>query len=300
MPQGWAGGARRGSGGGVAEERRRRAEALGALFAEDGARMVGHARHKLRDSGVPAAWLDAEDVVQAAYVKVLRVPGPIRDLRPYVYSVINQQVREALKRYRAARRCADSEDVLPELPASGASADPGNVVPVRVDLSTALTELPPQQQAAILFNKVEGYTQAESARAMRAAPGTVATHVRRALATLKMVLLVLIPFIAGLALPRMVSGVGWGERTSESLPEWALHTLPMALVAMAGLLAFYVVRRAGGNSSAVAVAAGMVGAVSVLAVRLILAPPSPPSPDSPRPTAPCAAGPAVSVTCLSR
>ena len=160
------------------------AVAMASLFDEQGGRMVGHARTRLVSWGVPASWADAEDVVQTACVKVLATSQPIRHVRAYLYRAIEREADLAAKRYRAAHRDEGAGELLEAEPASP-RPDLCDTVAERTDLLEALRALPRQQRTALLYSKVMGLTQAETAQAMGRNAGTVATHVSRALAALK-------------------------------------------------------------------------------------------------------------------
>lgn len=65
---------------------------------------------------------------------------------------------------------------------------PSWVIPERVDLWRALTNLRPQQRAALLLNVIDGYTQAEIGGILGAPQGTVASWVTEAKRHLRAVL----------------------------------------------------------------------------------------------------------------
>ncbi|MFJ5779539.1 RNA polymerase sigma factor [Streptomyces sp. NPDC093094] len=168
------------------EERRvGRAEALAALVAERQGQMVGYARKRLRCSGVPPSSAEARDVVQNALTSVLACPEPVEQLRPYVFAAIRNEVSQAARRYHRAGQAYGSLDADVRLEADEPAVDPCGAAELRVVVGAALTALPQQQRTAMLLHKELGLTQAETARAMGAAPGTVATHVSRAMVTLR-------------------------------------------------------------------------------------------------------------------
>jgi RNA polymerase sigma-70 factor (ECF subfamily) len=57
-----------------------------------------------------------------------------------------------------------------------------------LDLHAALAELRPEHRAALLMNVVDGYTQAAIAEMLEVAPGTVASWISRAKASLRLAL----------------------------------------------------------------------------------------------------------------
>ncbi len=168
-------------------QRAQRAEALAALAAERRGQMVGHARKRLRDLGIPPSWADPEDVVHNALTSVLACTEPIEQLRPYVFKVIKYEVRHAARRYRTGQGYA-SLDADVRLETATGTADACAAAELRLDLEAALTALPPQQRRSVWCNKALGLTQAETAKVMGAAPGSVATHVSRGVKALRVTL----------------------------------------------------------------------------------------------------------------
>ncbi|MEU0008026.1 sigma-70 family RNA polymerase sigma factor [Streptomyces sp. NPDC006314] len=160
------------------------AEVVSALVAERYGQMVGRARQWLRTFDVPSAWVDAEDVVQNALAGVLAHGEPVEKLRPYVFTVIEYEARRAARRYHSGLGYG-SRDADVTLEYAG-PADLCRTADLRLDIEAALSALPPRQRTAVLATKVLGLTQAETAEAMGTKPGTVATHVFRAVRTLKL------------------------------------------------------------------------------------------------------------------
>ncbi|MGW1364725.1 RNA polymerase sigma factor [Streptomyces chartreusis] len=169
-------------------------EALSALFTERYGQMVGFARRRLRDQGVPPSAADPEDIVQHSFELVLARTEPIAKLRPYVFTVIRREVGHAARRYRTGQGYGslDADVQLEDVQPEGASTDPCGAAETHLDVEAALRSLPPQQRRAVFYNKALGLTQAETAAAMQTAPGTVATHVHRAVATLRVTLSTLV------------------------------------------------------------------------------------------------------------
>ncbi|MFE7838963.1 RNA polymerase sigma factor [Streptomyces sp. NPDC057474] len=204
------------------------AAAVSALFAERHGQMVGFARKRLRRFGIPQAWADPEDVVQIAITSVLTSTEPVAQMRPYVFKAIENEVWHAAKSYRNVQ-VYGSWDTDLRMEAAGPAADPLHAVDLRLDLDTALDALPPKQHRAVLCTKVLGLTRAETAQAMGLAPGTVATHVSRAVATLKLTLggaLAVVPigcavqWLRSGSLPTEPAGVSSAVRTLLSQPWW--------------------------------------------------------------------------------
>ncbi|WP_160310948.1 RNA polymerase sigma factor [Streptomyces sp. 150FB] len=172
-------------------------EALGSLYREHIGEMQGLARRLLAEEQLPESTLSAEDVVHTAFAKVLRAPEQIRDLRAYLYAVIRSDVRTASRQNRRRTILA----AVPACEAQSADvrvADFSDLVANRVTVYRALSDLPTQQRTAVWATKALGYTHAETAEAMKKRPGTVATHVVRAVAALQICLatLLVVGFVA--------------------------------------------------------------------------------------------------------
>ncbi|MFF4034725.1 RNA polymerase sigma factor [Streptomyces sviceus] len=128
--------------------------------------------------------LSAEDVVQTAFAKVLRAPEQIHDPRAYLYAVIRSDVRATSRQNR--RRAVLAAVPNCQAPsADGQVADFSDLVANRVAVHRALYDLPAQQRTAVWATKALEYTHAETAEVMNRRPGTVATHVVRAVAALR-------------------------------------------------------------------------------------------------------------------
>jgi RNA polymerase sigma factor (sigma-70 family) len=161
------------------------AEVLGVLYQKHHREMEGFARRLLADERLPESVLSAEDVVQSAFAKVLRAPAQIHDSRAYLYAVIRNDVRAASRQDR--RRAVLASTVACQTqPSDGQHvADFSDLIANRLAVYKALHDLPSQQRTAVWATKALEYTQAETAEVMRKRPGTVATHVMRAVAALR-------------------------------------------------------------------------------------------------------------------
>ncbi|MFF5372466.1 RNA polymerase sigma factor [Streptomyces sp. NPDC013187] len=157
---------------------------MGVLYQDHLGEMQAYARRLLADERLPESALSAEDVVQTAFAKALRAPAQIREPRAYLYAVIRSDVRAASRQY--ARRAAPA--VAPVVTTQAPDvhiADFSDLVANRLAVYKALYDSPPQQRTAVWATKALDYTQAETAEAMKKKPGTVATHVVRAVAALR-------------------------------------------------------------------------------------------------------------------
>lgn len=128
---------------------------------------------------------DGEDVVQEAYVKAYRAIADGRfdgrsRLETWLYRIVTNTAIDAL---RSGTRRPRSTDTLPEPAWDGAAAAEARVA-LR-ELETLLTELPPDQRAAIVLKSVEGLSAAEIAEIMDTSEGAVEQRLVRARTALK-------------------------------------------------------------------------------------------------------------------
>ena len=126
---------------------------------------------------------DADVLVQTALVKVVPHWRRIADRpEPYVRQVL---ARESVTRWRRRRWRETSTDQQPEEPESRvAAADPDR----RLALQQALAALAPRQRAVVVLRYYEDLTEAETARVLGIAVGTVKSQARDALARLRVLL----------------------------------------------------------------------------------------------------------------
>ncbi|MFG3291355.1 RNA polymerase sigma factor [Streptomyces sp. NPDC048179] len=160
------------------------ADALESLYRDHRGEMQGLARRLLAEERLPESVLSAEDVVQTAFAKVLRAPEQIHDPRAYLYAVIRSDVR-ATSRQNRRRAVLAAVPACQAQSADGQVADFSDLVANRVAVYRALYDLPAQQRTAVWATKALEYTHAETAEVMNRRPGTVATHVVRAVAALR-------------------------------------------------------------------------------------------------------------------
>jgi RNA polymerase sigma-70 factor (ECF subfamily) len=118
---------------------------------------------------------DAEDIAQDAYLSAFRSWDRFdgTDVRAWLYTI---GLRLAFNHRRGRRRWLAAIGRVEPRPWSDAS-DP--------DLWAALATLEPSTRAALLFNVLDGYTQAEIARMLRVPEGTVASWISRGRANLR-------------------------------------------------------------------------------------------------------------------
>jgi RNA polymerase sigma-70 factor (sigma-E family) len=118
---------------------------------------------------------DAEDLVQSALIKVVPKWARIKD-RPesYVRQVL---ARESVNRWRTRRWREVTTDVVPDATHHD-STD-------RIGLLEDLRRLPPRQRAVLVLRYFDDLTEADTAAALGISVGTVKSHARDALATLR-------------------------------------------------------------------------------------------------------------------
>jgi RNA polymerase sigma-70 factor (sigma-E family) len=125
----------------------------------------------------------AEDVVQTALTKLYVAWRRVeRDQGPEAYArriLVNAVIDE---RRRPWRRSETSRAVLPDIPASDASAED------RDSVRTALAALGPRMRAAVVLRHWLGYDVGECARLLNCSEGTVKSQTARGLDRLRVLL----------------------------------------------------------------------------------------------------------------
>ncbi len=154
-----------------------------ALVSEHGDRAVGLAWRLV--GGDAAA---AEDVAQEALLRAWQALGRFRDearLSTWLYRIV---VREAARhrRWRSVRQRlgglgdGDARD-LPDARSESDSPDPL----LRARIAAAIDRLPRGQREAFVLVHLEGFAIRETAELTGRAPGTIKTHLHRALRALR-------------------------------------------------------------------------------------------------------------------
>jgi len=140
-----------------------------------------HAPALLRFAARAAGPNDAEDLLQATFVRVVRIApsydGRASTARPWLYGVMARLIAE---RRRSLARFARALLRLPEPVLRLDSACDG----LEGDVSRALDQLPYGKRVVLVLAEVEGYTCEEIARMLGIPVGTVWTrlhHARRLL-----------------------------------------------------------------------------------------------------------------------
>lgn len=120
----------------------------------------------------------AEDLLQAAFVKLYRVWPRLRDETAEAYA------RQVLVRtYLAERRLRRSHEVPTSTVPDRAGPDPDNAS--RLDVQRALAALPVKQRAVIVLRYWLDLSVTETATLLGISEGTVKSHTARALTALR-------------------------------------------------------------------------------------------------------------------
>jgi RNA polymerase sigma-70 factor (ECF subfamily) len=169
--------------GDVAPDVLRRARAgEQAAFTE----VVRHYDHRLRALayrllGDRAAM---DDALQEAYVKAFRGLPAFREdaaLGTWLYQITYRACIDQLRREGRHHPAPTGSEPA----ATGATADPAGTAATRTDLVRALAALPVDQRAAVLLVDAEGLGYDAAATVLGVAPGTIASRLSRARATLR-------------------------------------------------------------------------------------------------------------------
>jgi RNA polymerase sigma-70 factor (ECF subfamily) len=127
---------------------------------------------------------DAEDVVQEAYVKAYRAltTGEFdgrANVATWLYRIVTNQAIDAMRgRGRRPKPTDTADESISEL----ASAEEKLAL---TELEDWLSELPPDQRAALVLKAVEGMTSPEIAEIMQCSEGAVEQRLVRARAALR-------------------------------------------------------------------------------------------------------------------
>ncbi len=149
------------------------ADAVGKLAVLRGPRMLSHA-WRLTGNGE-----DARDVVQDAWVEILRGLPSLRDDRAFAawaYRIITRRAARVVS--AKAKRCRVEHEAAVE--ADGTTEAAGPAVADAMAVRKAIRALPPDQAAAIALFYLEDMSIAEVAVALDVPPGTVKTRLMHA------------------------------------------------------------------------------------------------------------------------
>ena len=129
---------------------------------------------------------EVDDILQEALVRLHRKWAKVSHLQhpeAYMKRIITNAVIDASRsrdsRKRAERRLLHERMMQAEQPTDA------YIDPLDGDLWRAVCALPPRQRAVIVLRYYEGHTEAEIARILQCAPGTVKSHAHTALSSLR-------------------------------------------------------------------------------------------------------------------
>ncbi len=125
-----------------------------------------------------------DDVLQESYVKAYRALPGFRGgsrLGTWLYRIVYNACMDELRRAQKVASLHPDDELAQEAP----NADPHEAIGERSALGAALASLPPQERAAVLLVDAQGFDYAEAARILDVPPGTVASRLNRARATLR-------------------------------------------------------------------------------------------------------------------
>jgi RNA polymerase sigma-70 factor, ECF subfamily len=120
----------------------------------------------------------AEDIAQEAFVRLLRQQLDEHEVRPWLFTVATNLVRDtARKTERRQRLLAGAPKLVTPLPTPDEHVERSETVAA---VRRALDELPPRDQQLLLMRE-EGFKYDEIARVVGVAPASVGTLIARAL-----------------------------------------------------------------------------------------------------------------------
>lgn len=118
----------------------------------------------------------ADDVAQEAFVRLIRQDLPEEEVRPWLFTVATNLIRD---RARKAERHRRLEPMLPR----GEAAAPADAAVQQGEVIAAVRRallVVPERDRVILLMREEGFQYDEIARAVGVAPGSVGTLLARA------------------------------------------------------------------------------------------------------------------------
>jgi RNA polymerase sigma-70 factor (ECF subfamily) len=147
--------------------------AMGRLVALRGPRLLAHAVRLLGERD------GAADVVQEAWVEILRGLGGLRDdaaFLPWALRIVTRRVAREIGRRQRRRRLAQAVSVEAEPAVPEAGPDAADAAKVRA----AIAALSPEQAATVALFYLEDLSVAEVATALDVPAGTVKTRLMHA------------------------------------------------------------------------------------------------------------------------
>lgn len=120
----------------------------------------------------------AQDVAQETFVRLLRQRLPDREVRPWIFTVATNLVRDAARAAERRRRLLDGGQAMPPT-----ASRPDEEVE-RTERIAAVRELLAhlsERDRQLLLLREEGFSYREIAQVVKVAPGSVGTLIARAL-----------------------------------------------------------------------------------------------------------------------
>ena len=125
---------------------------------------------------------DAQDAVHDAVTRMLHNgDAAVLDSRAYLYAASKNRLLGEIRRQHRAATVGFTELAEHEHPAAPDADAAVRTAQLVADLRMALEELPLKCQQVFLWNKLEGYTQAEIAEKLGLSPSMVEKYMKRAL-----------------------------------------------------------------------------------------------------------------------
>jgi RNA polymerase sigma-70 factor, ECF subfamily len=118
----------------------------------------------------------AQDVVQATFLRMMEAIDHFDDTRPFEPYLMRSVVNTALHVMRREKQSVsldDADEVKVLLDRAATVESQVEYAHLREEILSAISKLPPRQRAAIVQRYYLGMSEAEMARALGAAPGTV-------------------------------------------------------------------------------------------------------------------------------
>lgn len=118
----------------------------------------------------------AEDAVQEAFVRLLSNPLPENEVRPWLFTVATNLVRDRARKVTRHRRLSDSVPT----PRSPVSPERAAERSEQVGYVRAVLDEIPERDRTLLLMREQGFKYEEMARAVGVAPGSIGTLLARA------------------------------------------------------------------------------------------------------------------------
>ncbi len=121
----------------------------------------------------------AEDIAQEAFVRLLSQDLPDQEVRPWLFAVGTNLVRDRARKHERRQRLLRAVPVLPS--AVGPRPDESLERTEQIEIVRAALERLSPRDRQLLLMREEGFSYGEMARAIGVAPSSVGTLIARAL-----------------------------------------------------------------------------------------------------------------------